>query len=262
MTLHEAIEIVIKEQGKALTSSEISIHINKKKLYQKSGNRPINSSQVSARVNKYPSYFFKEKGLVFLNDGEPPQSKKIIDSSVKKTTELINKGNPTFISYLIENHFEKLGEISTLMQNGLPKMQKLNSCGVYAITIHENYIPKFINYEDARKFGNVIKPWSLKELKNKWVSNAEIVYYGLAGKRSLRSLRKRLNDLIRHGKGLISESGPHSGGEILWQLKHYERFSIWVLPTNDPLAPRNIEEYILQIFFDENKKLPFANRQF
>lgn len=42
MTLHEAIEIVIKEQGKALTPSEISIHINKKKLYQKSGNRPIN----------------------------------------------------------------------------------------------------------------------------------------------------------------------------------------------------------------------------
>ena len=41
-----------------------------------------------------------------------------------------------------------------------------------------------------------------------------MLYYGLAGAKSPRPLRSRLNDLIKHSKGRITDRGPHKGGEI------------------------------------------------
>ena len=69
-------------------------------------------------------------------------------------------------------------------------------------------------------------------------------------------------DLIKHGSGKITDRGPHKVGEILWQLKQYEKLFLWILPTEGPTTPRNIENTILHTFNNKVGKLPFANRQF
>jgi hypothetical protein len=89
----------------------------------------------------------------------------------------------------------------------------------------------------------------------------DIVYYGLAGFKSPRSLKKRLSDLINHGLGKTRDNGPHKGGEIMWQLQGYEGFSVWIKPTGYPPEPRKCEHGLLVKFRENTGKLPFANRQ-
>ncbi len=270
MTLHEAIEKVLKENGKPLKPSEIASILNEIKIYQKRDSSRIKSDQISARVNNYPSYFFKKNGLIYLNNWNSRTEKTKMTIPEKKEFASINTesltikliGNPSNIDFLSKNNFEKIGTLSQLLKNGLPNNEKLNLCGIYAISIPNDYLPEYYSPEEIINRGNVTKPWTIEKLKNKWVSGSELVYYGLAGKKSFRSLNDRLNDLLRHGNGKISTRGPHKGGEILWQLKNYECFEIWILPTSGPPEPRNYEELILRTFYKEKNKLPFANRQF
>ncbi len=270
MTLHEAIEKVLKDNGKPLKPSEIALILNEIKIYQKGNNSRIKSNQISARVNNYPSYFFKENGLIYLNNWKIatvkskkniPERKEFTNVTIESSTVKLS-GNPSNIDFLTKNKFEKIGTLSVLLEKGLPNNEKLNFCGIYAISIPNDYSPKYYSPEEVKIRGNVIKPWTIRKLKSKWVSNSDLVYYGLAGKKSFRSLNERLNDLLRHGNSKISSSGPHKGGEILWQLKNYESFEIWILPTNEPPEPRNYEEWILKTFHKKMNKLPFANRQF
>jgi hypothetical protein len=270
MTLHEAIEKVLKDAGHPLRASEIATILNKSKIYQKGDNSLIRSNQIYARVSKYPSYFYKDNGLFYLSAW---------NSSIKKTKQVYtaknkpsNKnctnhsktisGNPSTIVFLVENSFTMIGTLTQLLRNGLPDCSNLSYCGVYAISIPKGYQPDYLLLEETKKRCNVIRPWSQDELAKKWVSNAEIVYYGLAGKKSFRTLSERLNDLLRHGNGKTNYTGPHKGGEILWQLKDYETFSLWIFPTGNPPEPRFYEKLILKIFYQANRKLPFANRQF
>ncbi|MBN2602545.1 MAG: winged helix-turn-helix domain-containing protein [Candidatus Thermoplasmatota archaeon] len=270
MTLHEAIEKVLKENGKPLKPAEIATILNDLKIYQKGDKSRIKSSQISARVNNYPSYFFKDNGLVYLNNWDKVKKEKTSITPEKKeprkvSAESLNvnlKGNPSEIDFLTKNEFEMIGLLSDLLKNGLPNNENLNRCGIYAISIPNDYFPEYYSPNEAKIRGNVIKPWTVEKLKNKWVKNTDIVYYGLAGKKSFRSLNVRLGDLLRHGNGKISTSGPHKGGEILWQLKNYERFALWILSTGEPPEPRNYEELVLRTFHNEKQKLPFANRQF
>jgi len=270
MTLHEAIEKVLKKNGKPLKPSEIAAILNDTNTYQKGDKSRIKSNQISARVNNYPSYFYKKDGLVYLNNWNPKIERIKVINPEKKVSSNINTenmtikliGNPSNIDFLTKNNFEKVGTLSQLLRNGLPNNEKLNLCGIYAISIPSKYLPEYYSPDEIKIRGNVIKPWTIEKLKNKWVLDAEIVYYGLAGKKSFRSLNDRLDDLLRHGNGKISSSGPHKGGEILWQLKNYETFEIWILPTNEPPEPRNYEKLILRTFHKEMTKLPFANRQF
>lgn len=270
MTLHEAIEQVLKESGTPLAPTEIASILNELKTYRKGDCSGINSNQISARVNNYQSYFFKENGLIYLNNWDSTTEKaKVTDTKKKEFTRINTEnmmikiiGNPSDIDFLLKNKFEKLGNLSQLLKKGLPNNEKLNHCGIYAISIPNDYLPEYYSPEEMKIRGNVIMPWTIEKLKNKWVSGSDLVYYGLAGRETFRSLNDRLDDLLRHGNGKINNSGPHKGGEILWQLKNYESFDIWIFPTNEPPEPRNYEELILRTFHKEMNKLPFANRQF
>lgn len=268
MKLHEAIEKVLIERGPS-RPSEIASILNEIKIYEKGDKSIIKSNQISARVNNYPSIFFKENGLIYLNnwdtveEGKTRASDKQEFKGVDNNSHLGNLvGNPANIDFLTQNGFEKVGTISQLLKRGLPNSTKLDHCGIYAISIPTGYIPGYYSPKDALNRGNVIKPWTEEKLRNKWVSCSDLVYYGLAGKNSFRSLGERLGDLVRHGNGKISSSGSHKGGEILWQLKNYETFEVWILPTGEPPEPRHYESMILRAFFKEMNKLPFANRQF
>ena len=57
LKLHEAIEKVISEAGRPLTFTEIAKQINAKNLYSRGDGGPVPSSQISARVKNYPSWF-------------------------------------------------------------------------------------------------------------------------------------------------------------------------------------------------------------
>lgn len=67
LKLHEAIQIVLKEANRPMTSREIADKINKRGLYhRKADSKPVPPSQISARVNNYPLLFEKEEALIKL----------------------------------------------------------------------------------------------------------------------------------------------------------------------------------------------------
>jgi len=157
--------------------------------------------------------------------------------------------------------YHLIGTIGELFRTGLPKIDVLHDCGVYKVIAPSTYTPDFKSESDIIASNNVLKPWTISRLRDKWVENTNIIYIGLAGARSPRSLRKRLSDLLRHGRGNTTDRGPHIGGEIMWQLVGYDRFEIWVQPTSMPPEPRDEERRLLHSFFDQYGSLPFANRQ-
>lgn len=57
MKLHEAIQVVIRESGKALTFTEIANQINAQGLYTRKDGQKVPASQISARVKNYPHLF-------------------------------------------------------------------------------------------------------------------------------------------------------------------------------------------------------------
>ena len=66
MTLHEAIEQVLKEKRVAMTSSELADAINSRHLYERQDKQPIKASQISARVPHYPELLKKEGNKISL----------------------------------------------------------------------------------------------------------------------------------------------------------------------------------------------------
>ena len=132
---------------------------------------------------------------------------------------------------------------------------------VYKLTVSPGSVPRFIHPDKTRAAKNVIKPWDVERLKSKWVLKTDVVYIGLAGSRTPRSLRKRLDELLKHASGLTTDRGPHKGGEIVWQLRDYHQFHLWAAQTDDPPILREIEETLLRQFAEAHGTLPFANRQ-
>lgn len=144
------------------------------------------------------------------------------------------------------------------LQRGIPRSKELNQRGVYAVVCSPNYVPSFIEPDKARRNNNVIRPWSLEKLQKKWVSGVEVLYIGKAGTdMSQRTLRKRINDLIRHSQGKTSKQGPHRGGELLWQLRGYQNLEVGYLPTDQPEKEEN---RLIELFLSKTGKIPFANR--
>jgi len=65
--LHESIEIILKERNIPLTPTEIAEEINSTGVYERSDGEPLTSSQISARVNQYPSLFSNIHGRIILS---------------------------------------------------------------------------------------------------------------------------------------------------------------------------------------------------
>lgn len=65
MTLHSAIEQVLRESRRPMKSAELAEIINSRKLYVKSDNTNVSPSQITARVSKYQDLFkIGENGIV------------------------------------------------------------------------------------------------------------------------------------------------------------------------------------------------------
>ena len=66
MTLHEAIQLILKEKARSMSASEIAEILNRNGLYCKSDGSLIKGGQISARVNNYPQLFTKLNGVISL----------------------------------------------------------------------------------------------------------------------------------------------------------------------------------------------------
>ena len=102
MTLHEAIEKILKDSGKPMSANIIADLINKGNLYIRGDKTPVPSSQIHARVNNYPQWFIKTgDGLITLVGDRQDHFNDIVLSVFD------NLRNPVFtdINYLITSLF-------------------------------------------------------------------------------------------------------------------------------------------------------------
>ena len=258
MTLHEAMVQVLEKRG-SLSPTELAREINRLRLYTRGDGQPVPSSQISARANRYSNLFVRKAGRIGLFKKEV-SIQKPRPKSVEASADVQPPEN--YASHVGNLIFRDLGPIENLIEHGLPHDKWLDQCGVYLILVPPEYESAYIDPEQAIAAGNVIRPWNVEKLEEKWVPGANIIYIGLAGRHSPRSLRARLRELLRHASGHTSDRGPHKGGEIIWQLRNYESFHIFVAATGDPPIPRQLESELLAQFMDvHGGALPFANRQ-
>ena len=76
MTLHSAIESVLKKKNKAMTTQEIADDLNKNGLYQKKDKSEITAFQVHGRTRKHPHLFERNGSLVSLSKEQKTDEKK------------------------------------------------------------------------------------------------------------------------------------------------------------------------------------------
>lgn len=182
MTLHEAIEKLLKQKGGGLSCVVIAEELNKNKWYVKKDGSPIKSNQIGARVKNYPQWFKKENGLIYLanaNTKALPKKSVVVTPPKAKTTTTTTKTTPKIsLTDLMETkHFKLAGSIDHLVPD-LP--------GLYCIRIKE--IEK-------------LNPVFNKHLKQR---KHDIIYIGLASK----SLKKRFlgQELRAKGHGTFFRS--------------------------------------------------------
>ncbi|KAF0151180.1 MAG: hypothetical protein FD143_2119 [Ignavibacteria bacterium] len=277
MTLHEEIISILKERNSTMNTNQIAEEVNNRNNYFKGDGSSISAFQIHGRTKNYPHLFLRNKTLVGLvgRDEEImnkimvedlvenyPAQNPIINSMFNHSSLHFMNDDVTNIDFLTRSGFEELGSFQTLIKEGLPKDIKLKSPGLYAVTLPGNYIYNLLDEQAISKNNNVVNPWETEKLNNKWISNVDVIYYGLAGSNSPRSLKSRLQDFIDHASGKTTDRGPHRGGEIIFQLCDWEMFSVWFLPTGNPPEPRNLEKELLERFFEMKSKLPFGNRKF
>ena len=259
LTLHEAIATVLRRNGVAMRSSDIATAVNQGGLFQRKDMKPVQAAQVCARVNKNPHMFERVDGLLALRGRDYGKSEE--DKALSAPQSTTEKSGSEALAPLGEYEFECLGKLDDLCQSGIPNWQWLGNCGVYAIVTPADYKPTFSSHEKSEAAGNVIRPWPQPKLQTKWVTGTRVIYIGLAGRHRQRKLRTRIGELLRHACGSITSSGPHKGGEIIWQLDDWGRFELFAMPTDDPPWPRRTEQTLIEAFSKRHEKLPFGNRQ-
>jgi hypoxanthine-DNA glycosylase len=90
MTLHEAIEKLLQETGRPMTTRQIAHELNKKDWYQKRDDSTIKPFQIHGRARNYPGLFDHDGSTVSLI-GQPGTKIKAIKKS--KTIKQISKPN-------------------------------------------------------------------------------------------------------------------------------------------------------------------------
>ncbi|RDV00889.1 winged helix-turn-helix domain-containing protein [Trinickia dinghuensis] len=266
LTLHEAIVQVLSAAGEPMTAGAIAEEVRRLGLYSRRDGAPAPANQVNARVNRYSQLFGRNDGLISLRSESPmnqglPRPPRQDPHTPVQGKHHFGDLESRRLAPISSVAFRDVGVIGVLLKTGLPSYDWLDCCGVYALILPPEYKLSFIDAEEAREAGNVRSPWDVDELRRKWVYGTRVVYIGLAGDRSPRSLRKRLMDLLNHCNGKTSEKGPHKGGEIIWQFAAYDSLLVRAVPTGSPPEPRDTKRSLLAEFRELHGALPFANRK-
>jgi len=93
MTLHGAIEKLLRETGCAMTTQQIAEKLNKNGWYQKKDGSAIQAFQIHGRTKNYPNIFFRENSTVSLI-GQATTKTKSITAEKGKPVVQIAKINP------------------------------------------------------------------------------------------------------------------------------------------------------------------------
>lgn len=131
-----------------------------------------------------------------------------------------------------------------------------NQMGVYMVISEEIGRPEFILKGTGGFFKGIDPNVSLEELKLNWVENTKVIYIGKAGGgTSSSTLRKRVNDYLRFGKG---KPAGHKGGRLIWQIKNSANLVIYWKPLTS-VDPREYEKLLIAEFRSCYNTRPFAN---
>ncbi|MBM3436217.1 MAG: hypothetical protein FJY07_08405 [Bacteroidetes bacterium] len=149
--------------------------------------------------------------------------------------------------------FEGFNTVKSLWQNRkiIPK-----EMGVYLVLNPEFENPEFI-FPDVGGFFKSKNPnISLEELKTKWVEDSMVVYIGKAGEQGKNAtLHSRIGHYLRFGQG---KKAGHWGGRYIWQLaNYYDLIFCWKVTEGE--NPRKVETKLIDEYYQQFHKLPFAN---
>ena len=172
MTLHDAIEKLLIQTGRPMTTSEIANGLNKNKWYQKKDGSTIDPFQIHGRTKNYPQLFNRNGSTVSLAGQTiiKPIIPKLQNTNIKK--EIIVSGDISNLEkeLMNENNFKNVLTTGHLVPD---------KPGLYCIRINNiDALPK--------PFDNLIRE-----------RNHNIIYFGIA----TTSLRKRFYNQELSAKG-------------------------------------------------------------
>lgn len=179
MTLHEAMEKLLREAGRGMTKDKIAEKLNKNKWYQKEDCSEISPNQISARASTYPEIFHRKGGKISLvNRNRTQQSSSKEVSKAPKNKKQIHRKNIT----LVEK--ELLDQLKIKLDKSIDISSAPQSSGIYCIQIKDkNRLPE--------RFNEILSE-----------RNHNILYFGIA-----KNLKERLEqELFAKGHGTFFRS--------------------------------------------------------
>ncbi len=181
MKLHEAMEALLKQFGRPMTTKELALELNKSKLYTKKDNTAISPYQIFRRASNYQAFFTLDGSMVALRD------QSVRSEVVRTGKEDIVKSNAsgTFESNLYSMEFE------------LMNLEKFKKAAIIDTLVPDDPGVYCIRIPDISKMP---APFN-SQLKYR---NHNIVYIGIASE----SLRTRLlhQELRAKGHGTFFRS--------------------------------------------------------
>lgn len=104
MTLHEAIEKLLRQHRRPMTTTEIASQLNKNKWYQKKDGSPIEPYQIHGRTRKYHHLFERKGSLVLLVDKltKPIKTKRGDHNLPKTRIETTSRKKDSDENYVID----------------------------------------------------------------------------------------------------------------------------------------------------------------
>lgn len=119
MTLHEAIEMILQEVGKPMTSRALADIVNERNLYRRKDGLPVSASQVITRVGNYDKIFVKENGKVKLlkNDFVSLEFQKYRNILAHASESSYRSGRSNKMNLLLDTLEELIDEIDLRKSN-------------------------------------------------------------------------------------------------------------------------------------------------
>ena len=68
MTLHDAMEVVLRDAAHGMRAGDLASEITRRRLYRMRDGRPVEAQQIHARVGNYPHLFKKVGTFIHLAD--------------------------------------------------------------------------------------------------------------------------------------------------------------------------------------------------
>lgn len=167
MTLHEAIEKLLREKGRPMTTQQIAEELNNKCWYQKKDGSKIQAFQIHGRTRNYSKIFDRDGSTVSLigqtKDRVKQNKKETLKRAINSTR--ISSVDTKLIEKLLMN--EKNFKSASNIDNLVP-----HNPGIYCIHIGDiNKFPKPLNkYLDERQHNIIYIGIATENLKRRFLN--------------------------------------------------------------------------------------------